>query len=396
MIKKRSIVIGHPIMGRGGSEAVLMWLIKSLSTEYEITLMTTRLFDLEDLNKCYGTNLNKDDFKILIAPIPFFMRSNSKFSALRYSFYQRFAKKVGHLYDCRISSYNLTDWGSPGIHFIGDFTWDAKLSLDLNGSSKRQQSWFHRKNLVRNLYLKLCKLISQKARNPLNLIKSDKEIIIANSKWTANILFKRFSVDCHSVIYPPVEKINDSYLKEHQLIRRFVSIGRIASEKRIEDQIEIIKRVKSKGHNVELHIIGNIDSDVYGNSIKKMCEDFEWVTLHGPLFSHDKEKFLLESEFAIHTRLNEPFGITVAEFINAGCIPFVPKSGGQAEIVSYEELQFNSLDDAAKKIVNLLENSELKQNLYKELGKLKNRFSTEEFCMKSCSAIKDIIKDINV
>ena len=393
MNNKKSIVIGHPIMGRGGSEAVLMWLIQSLSSEFNITLMTTRFFDLEDLNKCYGTNLNKDDFKVLIAPIPFFMRSNSKFSALRYSFYQRFAKKVGHLYDCRISSYNLTDWGSPGIHFIGDFTWDTELSSNLNGKLAKDRPWFLRKNLARGIYLKICKVISQGARNPISLIQSEQEIIIANSNWASNVIYEKFSVKCHTTIYPPVEKINDIDAKDNKSIKRFVSVGRIATEKRIEDQINIIKRVRSKGHNIELHIIGSVGSDSYGLSIKSICKDLPWVTLHGALFSKDKKIFLFESDYAIHTRLNEPFGITVAEFIEAGCMPFVPDSGGQIEIVTPKELQFSSLDDAANKITFVLENSELKNNLQEELAKLKNRFSTRNFCMKSYSVISDLIKD---
>ncbi len=35
------VVIGHPYIGRGGSESIVMWLIEALRGGYDITVVTT-------------------------------------------------------------------------------------------------------------------------------------------------------------------------------------------------------------------------------------------------------------------------------------------------------------------------------------------------------------------
>ena len=54
---------------------------------------------------------------------------------------------------------------------------------------------------------------------------------------------------------------------------------------------------------------------------------------------------------------NEPFGITTVQAIAAGCIPIVPDSGGQREIVGNASLRYSGLDDVPK-VIRLVESRE--------------------------------------
>jgi hypothetical protein len=123
---RQTAVIGHPYLGRGGSEARVMWLIEALKRDFDVTVVTTGGWDLPALNSYYGTQVKQDEVKVRIAPVPLLI-SNMSAAALRGACYQRFARQVAADYDVRISAYNLTDWGLPAVHFIADFSWHQKL-----------------------------------------------------------------------------------------------------------------------------------------------------------------------------------------------------------------------------------------------------------------------------
>jgi len=68
------VVIGHPRIGRGGSEARVMWLIEALKGFCDITVVITGGWELAELNAFYGTSVQKDEVKVRIAPVPFLAR----------------------------------------------------------------------------------------------------------------------------------------------------------------------------------------------------------------------------------------------------------------------------------------------------------------------------------
>ena len=60
MNKARRILVAHPWMGRGGSEATAMWTLQALAEspdEFEVTLVTASAVVWDELNARYGTCL---------------------------------------------------------------------------------------------------------------------------------------------------------------------------------------------------------------------------------------------------------------------------------------------------------------------------------------------------
>src|ERR1700687_461012 len=172
------VVIGHPIMGRGGSESNVMWLIEALKRDCDVTVLTTKGWDLAALNEFYGTEVREDEVKVRIAPVPLLVRDLSA-AALRGACYQRFAFQIAGEYDVRISAYNPTDWGLPAVHFIADFVWHRTLREQLNPPTP---GFIYRNSVFRRSYLRIAAAYGR--RSGRDVLRDD--VVIANSTWTSD------------------------------------------------------------------------------------------------------------------------------------------------------------------------------------------------------------------
>ena len=212
------------MLGRGGSESVVMWLIESLKKDCDVTVATTSGWDRPALNEFYGTHVEEGEIKVRVAPLPSPLQNRSA-AALRGAVYQRFARRIAHEYDVRISAYNLTDWGLPAIHFLADFSWNKTIRDRIDPPSP---GFIYRDSLLRKAYMGLASAIERPSgRNPLV-----DDQLIANSEWTAQTVDHACNVQCAATIYPPVwsEFPDVSWVKKKN---SFTMIGRISPEKQV-------------------------------------------------------------------------------------------------------------------------------------------------------------------
>ena len=68
MSQKRSILVSHSWMGRGGSEATAMWTLEALQDDYEVTFVTASPLDWNELNGAYGSHVDPEKVKVIRAP----------------------------------------------------------------------------------------------------------------------------------------------------------------------------------------------------------------------------------------------------------------------------------------------------------------------------------------
>jgi glycosyltransferase involved in cell wall biosynthesis len=181
------------------------------------------------------------------------------------------------------------------------------------------------------------------------------------------------------ILYPPVE--NDfPQVPFADRENGFVCLGRVVPEKRVDAIIEILSRVRERGHHVHLHILGGFDDSSYSATVKKLADrNKDWVYLEGWTMGRRKKELLAGHRYGIHGRENEPFGIAVAEMARAGCIVFVPKGGGQVEIVDHPSLVFESEADAVEKIAGVLTNDAERERLRAHLKRTSKAYSVENF-----------------
>jgi glycosyltransferase involved in cell wall biosynthesis len=118
-----------------------------------------------------------------------------------------------------------------------------------------------------------------------------------------------------------------------------------------------------------------------------------WVVLHGPVYGEDKTAFLAQFRYALHTRADEPFGITLVELMKAGCIPFAPNSCGSAEILNHPAVLYASEDQAVAKIRELFSDPGLSQSVRASLKQRADYFSTATFSESVVSLVSNLLEE---
>ncbi|MGB7548665.1 MAG: glycosyltransferase family 4 protein, partial [Terracidiphilus sp.] len=374
------VVIGHPRLGHGGSEARVMWLIEALKQDCDVTVVTTGGWKLAELNAFYGTEVREEEVKVRIAPIPWLVRGMSA-AALRGACYQRFARRIAGEYDVRISAYNATDWGLPAVHFIADFSWHREIRERLDPPSP---GFIYRDSILRKAYLSIAAAYGRSSGR--DVLRDDR--VIANSRWSADLIKQSCGVDCAAVVYPSVWTEFPSVPWEEKE-QAFVMIGRIAPEKQVERAIAILEAVRQRGHALRLYLCGHMGDDLYGRRIARLCrERADWIVIEGQVSGTKKAQILARCRFGIQTRGAEPFGISVAEMVKAGAIVFAPNDGGQVEVLDHSSLLFEGVNEAADKISAILSSPEKQDVLRAHLAHRSEMFSAGKFMDAARTQIK--------
>ncbi|MEM9947236.1 MAG: glycosyltransferase [Cyanobacteria bacterium P01_D01_bin.36] len=374
---KKSVAVWQPYFRGGGAEAVSLWILQALSRKYDLTLYTLSEVDFFQLDATYNTQLAKERIKV-VATLPkkmdglaYLLIAISKpfRSAFIYWTIRHF-KRDASQYDAVFSTFNAIDMGCPGIQYLH---W-VKVVENNTSSAK---PWLKKlMNWVDFSYERL-----------------EKNYSIANSSYTAEAVKKCYGIES-TVIFPPVTT-NINVLPWTEKRNAFLCSGRIVAAKQTHRVINILKKVRDRGFDVQLHITGGgagngIYPEKYLKKVKSLAEEnSEWIYLHQDLPYQEYLKILSDCRYGIHYK-PEPFGISVAEMLKAGIIPFVRPKGGQMEIVGAEnpEILFDDEADAVEKIIHVLSEKDLQIKLLNFLEHRKSLFSTETF-MKEIQAVVD-------
>lgn len=175
---------------------------------------------------------------------------------------------------------------------------------------------------------------------------SKNNYLVSNSEFSRSYIKKYYPKYNKEIpiIYPPVD--NNQNLKKTfgERASNISSLGRFCREKKQLEQIKLATKIPEWN----LHLIGFSDEC---NDYLRYCREYasknsiKNVFFHVNVSNKEKKELLNNSKFFIHTNINEPFGITTVEAILCGCVPLVHNSGGQKEIVPFDDLRFNSFDD---------------------------------------------------
>jgi glycosyltransferase involved in cell wall biosynthesis len=374
-------------MGAGGSEAVVMELLGVCQARFRTSLATGAPFDCERLNRTYAGKVCADRLDVRMAPTPKILRTSSGGDALRGAFFERLARRVAPEFDLCISGYNFTDFGRPAIQLIADFSWDDEVRRAFDPVSDGLRGLVQGPNPARRAYLAAADTI-RGHRHDLRI--HDRDIIVANSRWTSDVLAQRHGLESR-VIYPPVHAPRSS--PQVQRSNDFVMLGRIDPSKRVIEGIEVLARVRARGHQVELHVIGPVDRSAYSRLVRRCAAAHgDWVHLHGGLYEDEKFTELARHSFGLHMRTREAFGIAVAEMIKMGLVPFVPAGSAPTEMISDDRLTFESPDHAVEVIDCLLRAPEQLPGIKRGLSGRARLFSREAFAREAAALIDEAVE----
>lgn len=366
------VAVAHPRLASGGSEIGALQALHALKRDHEVTLITGGPVHLDRLNRDYGTNLCADEFSIRTVRMPLGLHHSMKFAGLRGAFYQRYLKRVASEFDVMISTYNFCDFGVPGIQFIADFSFVREWRTQLHSALAGYRDWWYGDSPLRRAYLRACDGVAGSSADGWK-----RNITIAKCQWAAGILRREFGIESR-VIYPPVA-VSVSPVSWEKRENGFICIGRVVPEKRMDAVIGILEKVRQRGHEVHLHILGGLDDSPLGRKLKDLAAARSWVYLEGRTIGERKDRLIAGHRFGINGCETDNMPNAVAEMVKAGCITFVPDGGGQTEIVEHPVLTFANDDDAVEKIKAVLANTNLQASLCHHLSKQAPKFSVENF-----------------
>lgn len=379
------VAVVHPrLVPGGGSEACAVWTLQALQDECRLTLITMDSPDLPTLDENYGTSLDGSRIEIRSLRVPLGMRK--RFDALRIFRLARYVRRHSGRFDAVFSAYGHFDFGRRAIQRIGDFSFDDGLRRELHGERRGRRALFYRKSAPRSLYLALGRALSGGSREAWK-----KDLLVANSQWTRDLLRTRFGVPSE-VIYPPVAG-EMSLTSWSERADGFVLMARLVPEKGILSVIEALREVR-RSRDVHLHILGRRDDAGHYRELERARrENADWVFLEGQVYGADKARFLAGHKFGISGCRQEAFGVAVAEMVRAGCLVWVPDGGGQTEIVAHPELIYAGRDEAVVKIRRVLADPEKQTWLRDHLRARAGLFSAERFVREMRALVWAFLKE---
>ncbi len=385
--RRFSVGIVHPRMGRGGSEAVVMWGVEALKRDFDVSIVTTNSIDLAAVNLFYGTAVREDEVKLRQLPMPPILSRIRSGAAIRGALFMRGMRRVAREYDVLFSAYNPIDCGVPAIHLL-DLCSDEELQTRFAPRPRGFQGLFHRIAPVRAIYLWVARRIASPSGRDLF---SGEDIPLANSLWVASIIERKHGVRC-AVLYPPAPgRFSDAPFESRN--DDFACIGRVSEEKRLERVFEILGRVRARGHQVRLRMIGGFGTNRYERKIQALARRLPWVTTEGSVSEQRKQEILSSCRYGIHGAEGEGFGIAVAEMVKAGCITFAPADGGPSDILDHEGLLYRGADDAVEKICAVLSRPALQASLLEHLRQQAGKFSAERFMRELRTIVDTFLTD---
>jgi glycosyltransferase involved in cell wall biosynthesis len=368
------VALIHPrIQTGGGSEACVLRIIEALKDGYDLTLITSNRVRFDELNAFYRTGLGPKDVRTVRVAPPLVLRSGRWFAALRGYRLSSYCKDAAADYDLMFSAYNPMDFGRPGIQYLLDPLFNTHLLRMLNPTPKKWLRWFYRDSVFRRAYLGLGERLSSYSSAAVR-----QNVTVVDSDWMGGLTRSALHLETRT-LYPPVP--NDVQGKPwNEREDGFLCVGRIVPEKQVERAVRIVAAVRREHPDVHLHVVGRVGDRAYFRGLKRLARSLgDWVEFETDVPAPRKAELLASHKYGIHGKENEPFGITIAELVNAGCLVWVPSGGGQVEIVAHEALTYSGIEDGASRILSVLADEDRQAGLRAHLAERAGNFSVERF-----------------
>jgi len=214
---------------------------------------------------------------------------------------------------------------------------------------------------------------------------------LANSDWTGNAIAEYYGIKAQTV-YPPAPA-SITAKPWDQRDHTAICVGRLGEEKRLGTIVDIMERVRRHDPDLRLRIVGVPyvgPGGAEGLAYAKWAEaTHDWVDLHLDSSRPDLLEMMCRSSIGIHAKENEHFGISVAEMVRAGAAVLVHDSGGQVEIVGRDPcLTYSDAGDAAAKVIALLENQTLREDVLHSLERHSQPMTTDHFAAQMRSLVE--------
>ncbi|WP_135666156.1 glycosyltransferase family 4 protein [Halorhabdus rudnickae] len=329
-------VVHNTLDFQGGADAVCLATCEALSSDHEVTLFTLSETDLAVLADRFDADV--DGIAVRTPP------ANGSIAktlgrlapwigpqlAVRSVLVARYFRQHADAFDLAVSTANEFSFPGPSVQYV-HYPQFHLYDLEDGDPGRLNPLWSR---------------IAAPDRPDLQ-----RATLLANSAWTAEVVAELYGVR-PAVVAPPVDPIEEG-LDWDDRQQGIVVVGRIAPDKRVLDAISLIDRLRDRGHDVHLHVVGSTPRSYrqYADRVAAAVDQRSYVDLERDVSRDRLETLLRTHRYGLNLKPDEHFGMSVAEYVSAGMIAFAPDGGGQRDILDGRpDRLFDSLAAAVDRI----------------------------------------------
>ncbi|WP_435179292.1 glycosyltransferase family 4 protein [Halorussus sp. AFM4] len=360
------IAVAHTdLTAKGGGEGVCMNVLEALQDDHDVTLLTLTDPDLRELNDYFRTDVR--DVRVRTPPLveSFLDWLDDPRYNLRNALLNRFVARERDRFDLAVGTDNELGVAGPLVQYVHTPRF-ARLVV-----SKRVGE----DGFVDHAYDRFSWLVG--GFDPDRVREST---VLANSGWIADVFQDAYGAR-PEVVHPPVDTRGfaerDRPFDERE--PGFVTVGRLARYKNVLENVEIVDRVRDRGHDVHLHLVGPGYDDEYTREVERAAAERDYVRVEGEVSREELVDIVTTHRYGLHGKRHEHFGMAVAELVAGGTVPFVPDNGGQREIVGSDRLTYSTTDEAVERIDRVLSDPEEARELRRGTAEIERRYGRERF-----------------
>ncbi len=369
---RRVLLVQPSLQPPGGGNGVAAWMLQALVKEHRVTVLSWRPVAVDPVNRFFGTTLQPNEFETMLIPRSWTLVPEHvpvPAALLRSALLMRYTRRVSHSFEVIIGAHNEMDFGRRGIQYVHYPTF-------LRPRPAVDYRWYHRWAPMLDGYYRIADTIGG-----FSFDRIRQNLTLTNSDWTAERVKSMLGIDARTLYPPVVDGGAQRRWEERQTA--FLAVGRVAPEKQWERCMRILSRVRSHVPNLRLTIIGTWDrhSWRYKQSLERLAASLgPWIEFQQNLPRDGVRGLMASHRYGIHGMREEHFGMAPAEMIGAGMIVWVPRGGGQTEIIGEESsLLYDNEDEAAEKILRVLSETAEQRRLRAHLETQSARFGTDRF-----------------
>lgn len=379
---KRVLLVQPSLQPPGGSNGVAAWVLQALAGEHRVTVLSWQPVEVAAINRFFGTHLHASDFDTIVVPrtwrfIPDHLPTPA--SLIKQSLLMRYTRRINAGFDVVFGVHNETDYGCRGIQYIHYPSYlRPRPGVDLR--------WYHQPRAALSAYYAVADRIAG-----FSLERMKANLTVVNSNWTGERVQAFLGGSPHT-LYPPVVDPGPG-LAWAERSPHFLAVGRLSPEKDYERIMRILARVRRTAPETQLTIVGTSDRHTarYGRDLQSLARSLgNWIQFRDNVSRDELRQLMGSHRYGVHGMAEEHFGMAPAEMARAGMIVWVPRSGGQVEVVGNEPaLMYGSDDEAAGKIGAVLADPGAQDRLRRALAAHAKGFSTERFVHEVRAIVAD-------
>ena len=365
----------------GGGEGVCVWILEALKGDHDLSVLTWEAPDFAALDAFFGSSLASAGFEVRLAHpwLPTRVRRGRVARQLKHWALLAEARRQRDV-DLLIAADEESDLGGDGIQYV-HFPRLQHLRPDPGPVPATPG------RLLRGLAFDAYRRASARVTG-FSLARMRRNVTVVNSAFTANEVRRLHGIESTTIHPPAVGPFPQVDWGDRT--DGFVAVGRIVPEKRLELVIDIVRRVREaagarasgreEAPGLPLHIVGAGSDSLYEARVMAMARQAgPWVHVHRRLSRAALVGLLARHRHGIHAMAEEHFGMAVAEMVAAGMIPFVPRGGGQVEIVRDDRLLWSTPEEAVSKLTALRASAPAQASVRARLAERATELGPERF-----------------